>query len=107
MKRTASAALFATLLLACAQKSDPPARTADSPAQTLPPGHPAISTAAPVATHVPKAEGSNGRSVAEIWAQKAALKDSPVVVRGTVVKFLPGIMGKNWLHLRDGSGSRS
>jgi len=25
-------------------------------------------------------------------------------VRGTVVKFLPGIMGKNWVHLRDGTG---
>ena len=27
------------------------------------------------------------------------------VVRGKVVKFLPQIMGKNWLHLQDGSGS--
>ena len=26
---------------------------------------------------------------------------------GKVVKFLPGIMGKNWLHLRDGSGARA
>ena len=23
-----------------------------------------------------------------------------------VVKFLPSIMGKNWLHVRDGSGTR-
>jgi len=44
--------------------------------------------------------------VAEVWAQKDKLKDAPVAVRGKVVKFLPGIMGKNWLHLRDGSGSR-
>ena len=28
-----------------------------------------------------------------------------VVVRGRVVKFNPEIMGRNWLHLRDGSGS--
>jgi hypothetical protein len=28
-----------------------------------------------------------------------------VAVRGTVVKFLPQILGKNWVHLRDGSGS--
>jgi hypothetical protein len=26
-------------------------------------------------------------------------------VRGQVVKVNTGIMGKNWLHLRDGSGS--
>jgi len=52
---------------------------------------------------VPKAEG--GKTVAEVFAQRAALSDKPVVVRGKVVKFLPGIMGRNWLHLRDGSGS--
>ena len=28
-----------------------------------------------------------------------------MIVRGKVVKFLPGIMGRNWMHLRDGSGS--
>jgi hypothetical protein len=27
-----------------------------------------------------------------------------VVLRGKVVKFNPQIMGKNWLHVRDGSG---
>ena len=26
-------------------------------------------------------------------------------MRGKVVKYSPGIMGKNWLHLRDGTGS--
>jgi hypothetical protein len=54
--------------------------------------------------HVDKAEG--GVTVAEVWSGKSGLQDKPVVVRGKVVKFLPEIMGKNWLHLRDGSGSR-
>lgn len=54
---------------------------------------------------VAKAEGPGARTVAEIVGKRAALKDKPVVVRGTVVKFLPGIMGKNWLHLQDGTGS--
>ena len=27
-------------------------------------------------------------------------------VRGKVVKYNPDIMGRNWIHLRDGSGSR-
>ena len=31
--------------------------------------------------------------------------DKPVVIRAKVVKFNGGIMGKNWIHLRDGSGS--
>ena len=54
---------------------------------------------------VPKAEGADAKTIAEIWASKAALKDRRVVVHAKVVKFLPSIMGKNWLHVRDGSGS--
>jgi len=54
---------------------------------------------------VAKASGANARTVAEIIAKSAELKDKPVLLRGKVVKFNGGIMGKNWLHLRDGSGS--
>ncbi|MBL0076752.1 MAG: nucleotide-binding protein [Rhodocyclaceae bacterium] len=54
---------------------------------------------------VPKASGANARTVAEILTKTAELKDKPVVVSGKVVKFNPGILGKNWIHLRDGSGS--
>ena len=35
----------------------------------------------------------------------AELKDKTVVVRGKVVKYTPEVLGKNWIHLRDGSGS--
>lgn len=55
--------------------------------------------------HVAKATGANARTVAEIVTKGAELKDKPVLVRGKVVKYNPGIMGKNWIHLRDGSGS--
>lgn len=62
--------------------------------------------AAPVGdVKVAKAEGANAKTVAELYAAKGSLKDAPVTIRGKVVKFLPGIMGKNWIHLRDGSGS--
>ncbi|MEO8036710.1 MAG: nucleotide-binding protein [Acidobacteriota bacterium] len=54
---------------------------------------------------VPKAEG--GKTIAETWAAKGELKDKPIVIRGKVVKFLSGIMSKNWIHLRDGSGKRA
>jgi hypothetical protein len=54
---------------------------------------------------VAKASGANARTVAEIMAGSAALKDKQVLVRGKVVKYNAGIMGKNWIHLRDGSGS--
>jgi hypothetical protein len=53
----------------------------------------------------PKATGPNARTVAEVYAQRAKLKDKPVAVQGTVVKFSADIMDRNWIHLRDGSGS--
>jgi hypothetical protein len=55
--------------------------------------------------HVPRATGPNARTVAEIMTKPAELKDKPVLVRGKVVKYSPSIMGKNWIHLRDGSGT--
>ena len=45
-----------------------------------------------------------GKTVGEVYAQKAALQGKPVAVRGKVVKATDGVMGKTWLHLRDGSG---
>lgn len=54
---------------------------------------------------IPKAIGANAMTVEEIVIQAAQLKGKPVVVRGKVVKYNSEIMGKNWLHLRDGSGS--
>ena len=54
---------------------------------------------------VAKAKGENAHTVAEIIVKSAELKDKPVLVSGKVVKYNPGIMGKNWIHLRDGSGS--
>ena len=52
------------------------------------------------------AKAVGGKTIAEIFAEKAALKDKEVAVRGKVVKYTPEVMGKNWIHLRDGSGSR-
>jgi len=49
-----------------------------------------------------KAEG--GLTIAEVYAKKADLSGKAVTVRGKVVKFSPEIMGKNWIHLQDGSG---
>lgn len=53
---------------------------------------------------VPKATGPNARTVADMYAKASELKDKPVVVAGKVVKFNAAIMGKNWIHLRDGTG---
>ena len=54
---------------------------------------------------VPKASGPDARTVAEIVTKSAELQGKTVIVRARVVKYTPSIMGKNWVHLRDGSGS--
>ncbi|MDT8442048.1 MAG: hypothetical protein RQ723_10350 [Desulfuromonadales bacterium] len=75
----------------------------------MPPGHPPTNGGTPSAVKtdidlsgVSKAE--DGYTIAELYAQKADLSGKPVKVRGKVVKFSPEIMGKNWIHLQDGSG---
>lgn len=80
--------------------------SAPGAATGLPAGHAGgVKPAATLDQPVAKASGANARTVAEIVTQRAALKDKPVLLRGKVVKYNAGIMGKNWVHLRDGSGS--
>ena len=52
-----------------------------------------------------KATGDHAYTVEEIYARKKTLANSTVKVRAKVVKFLPNIMGKNWIHIQDGTGS--
>ena len=54
---------------------------------------------------VEKASGADARTIAELWGQKTVLADKTVSIRGQVVKYNPGVMGKNWIHLQDGSGA--
>ncbi|MBS3936649.1 MAG: nucleotide-binding protein [Sulfuritalea sp.] len=95
MKRTFQTIVFGNL--AGANPHAGMARPADAP----------VAPIAPVApdAKVAKAGGPNAKTVAEIITQAASLKDKTVLVRGKVVKYNAGIMGKNWIHLRDGSGS--
>jgi hypothetical protein len=53
---------------------------------------------------VEKASGPNGFTVSEIHEKAGVLNQKTVVVRGKVVKVSEGIMGKNWIHLQDGTG---
>jgi hypothetical protein len=45
-----------------------------------------------------------GTSIAALYSDKKGLEGKKVLIRGKVVKFTPGVMGKNWIHLRDGTG---
>jgi len=48
---------------------------------------------------------SGGLRVGEIFSRKSDLTGKTVKLRGKVVKFVPQVMGKNWLHIQDGTGS--
>jgi len=60
-----------------------------------------------VKVKVKKASGKNGYTIAELYKNKSKLNKKKVAVRGKVVKVSSNIMNKNWIHLRDGSGSHA
>ena len=103
------------------------------PKAELPPGHPPLDGTTPGATpqgdamgggmqmpphgaamsagadagdvKVAKATGKDAKTVGEVFADRKGLNGKSVTIRGKVVKYNPGIMGKNWVHLRDGTGA--
>jgi hypothetical protein len=82
---------------------------AGQPATALPPGHP-TTTAAPVAAGTMSddtavAAVEDGKNIAWVHANKDSLAGQPVSLRGKVVKYNANILGTNWLHIQDGSGS--
>lgn len=91
-------------------------------ATLLPANHPPLDGGAPgqlPAGHPPTASGTpppkvdftglkpakDGKTVAQIYATSAQLERKSVRVRGKVVKYNANILGKNWLHIQDGTGS--
>lgn len=53
---------------------------------------------------VEKASGDNAYQVADAFAKSHELNGKTVRIKGQVVKFSPMIMGRNWVHLQDGTG---
>jgi predicted small lipoprotein YifL len=107
-KTATTIALAVLVALAGCGKKEPAADAAKTPESTaaqpqMPEGHPAAKPAAEVDLGgIPQAEG--GKTVAEVFADKDALAGQTVTVRGKVVKVNAGILGTNWVHVRDGSG---
>jgi hypothetical protein len=123
------AGLLAALLPACRKEAPAPPRPAAAVASSAAPA-PAVAHSAAEASpglaqmkeqheaaargseaveqiKVPRAGGRNGKTVEEVHAQRAALNGKEVAVRGKVVKIVRGVLGKNWIHLRDGTGSHA
>ena len=57
-----------------------------------------------VADKVEKASGETAKTVADVITGAASLGGQTVTIRGKVVKFNAGILGRNWIHLQDGTG---
>lgn len=62
-------------------------------------------TLQPIASEVKVTKNASGYTIEEIYTKKAALKDKNVKVNAKVVKVSKNIMGKDWIHLQDGSGT--
>ena len=74
----------------------------------MPAGHPDVSgDVAPAATAV-AASGveayEEGKDIAYVYANKEDLAGNEITLRGKVVKYNPGILGWNFVHIQDGSG---
>ncbi|MBI4843195.1 MAG: DNA-binding protein [Nitrospirae bacterium] len=52
---------------------------------------------------VEKAAGSDAYTINELYQKKDTLNKKTVTVKGMVVKVSTGIMGKNWVHIQDGT----
>jgi hypothetical protein len=80
---------------------NPSGMAAHGPTPQTPGGHPAMPFSK---VKVEKSTAPNGYTVAELYAKAASLNKQKVTVRGEVVKVNPNIMGRNWIHIQDGTG---
>lgn len=100
LKRTFAQIVFTELATGAKAAKDSKKVSGKSPGST--------GTVSPdVKVKVKKAAGKNAYTVAELYKNKVKLNKKKIVVRGKVVKVSSNIMDKNWIHLRDGSGSHA
>ncbi|HRP87530.1 MAG TPA: hypothetical protein PLS34_08425 [Gammaproteobacteria bacterium] len=98
---------FMLSIAGCSKEPATPAASAPEPAASSTPAQPphpmpAAPSEAVDLSGIEKADG--GKTIAEVFAGKDQLAGQTIVFRGKVVKVNANIMGKNWLHVRDGTG---
>jgi hypothetical protein len=115
-RRVSSMALLVVGTAACSGRPAP-AQTAVSVAPGLAVAHgataplatPPLPTVArelaPGAPALPASSGAKVMTVADVWKNRASLAGKTVTVRGKIVKYNGGILGVNWMHVQDGSGT--
>jgi hypothetical protein len=98
LDRTFDVVIFATSITVGADLSAAAAALSASPG-----AHPAPTVEAGDISYEGIGKADGGMTVAEIFSGRSGLGGAEVTVRGKVVKFSPMIMGKNWIHLQDGT----
>jgi hypothetical protein len=102
--------IVAASLAACSKQPAQNARP-DGTGQTAPASAPQMAPSHAPAT-VPPEQGSVAAPsapstvtpIADVWANRKTLAGKAVTVHGKVVKFNGGILGRNWVHIQDGTG---
>ena len=101
LNRTFNVVYFVGSLQNLSGGSQPMAQASDE----LPAGHPDVTGGAAPAAAVSNVEPfEQGRDIAYVYANKDDLAGSEITLRGRVVKYNPGILGWNFIHIQDGSG---
>jgi len=75
----------------------------------LPKGHPVISASKQAPTKVEKGsikKVRGGFTVEELLTDTNLPEHKTIKVRGVVVKFSGNILGRNWIHIQDGTGEK-
>ena len=101
LNRTFNVVYFVSSLQNLSAGSQPMAQASGE----LPAGHPDVTAGAATAAAVPEIEAfEQGKDIAYVYANKDDLAGSEITLRGRVVKYNPGILGWNFIHIQDGSG---
>ncbi len=85
LNRTFEKILFVDGIYAASPETSPSAEAQDAPAKP--------------------AQPATAYTIKEIYTKRYELSGQPVKVRGNVVKVSENIMGKTWVHIKDGTGN--
>lgn len=105
LKRTFESVIFSGGVLGAPASSA--ASSAPKKDQAPSPGTSRTTTVKETKISVTKATGPNATTIEEAFNNSAKLDKKKVVIKGKVIKVSSGIMGKNWIHIQDGTGSQA
>lgn len=104
LNKTFDYLMFASTMVKSGEASQADKTVAKSHTVEMSHQHTKQNKAEAVAEKISVAKLKGGYTVEELYASKDKLKDKAIKLRAKVVKVTKGIMGKDWIHLQDGTG---